>query len=149
MNATVYTGRMTNWTSVVVSILLLAPLVGLGMTGPVDSTAVVVLLLIIVGVLAEVVTGSDVRVTAGARGVSIHWGLAGWPRASYALDEIVEASVADVTWWGVSWGLWWTPWRTVSTVRPGAALRLRLHSGRVVTVTVPDPAAAVAALRAA
>ena len=66
-----------------------------------------------------------------------------------APDEIAEASIATIPWWRVSYGLWWTPWRTVCTVRSGHALRLRLRNGRTVTVTVPDPQAALGALRGA
>lgn len=149
MNANAYTGRETNWTSVVISGVLLALLVGIAATGSVDSEVVVVTLLALVGLLAEVVTASDVRVTSGTQGVSIHWGLLGWPRARYAPDDIADASVVEVPWWAVSYGLWWTPWRTVCTVRRGAALRLRLRSGRTVTVTVPDPQRALSALRSA
>ncbi len=94
-------------------------------------------------------TASDVRVTCGTQGVSVHWGLVGWPRVAYALDDIADASVVDIPWWAVSFGFWWTPWRTVCTVRSGPALRLLLRSGRTVTVTVPDPHAALAALRSA
>lgn len=149
MTATVYTGRATNWPGIVVSGLLLVALLGLTATNSVDTTVVIVGLLALIGLLAEVATASDVRATCGRQGVSIYWGFAGWPRASYRLDAIADATVADIPWWAVSYGLWWTPWRTVCTVRSGPALRLRLHSGRTVTVTVPDPHAAVAALRSA
>lgn len=146
MNASTYTGRETNWASVTLSGLLLIPLVGLASAGSVDRTVVVVGLLALVGLLAEVVTASDVRVTSGTQGVSINWGFFGWPRAKYAHDDIAAASIVEIPWWAVSYGLWWTPWRTVCTVRRGQALRLRLHSGRIVTVTVPDPQSALAAL---
>ncbi|MGF9755723.1 hypothetical protein AAII07_10985 [Microvirga sp. 0TCS3.31] len=149
MTATVYTGRATNWLGIVVSGLLLVPLLGLTATNSVDTTVVLVALLALIGLLAEVATASDVRVTCGRQGVSFYWGFAGWPRASYRLDDIAEAAIATIPWWAVSYGLWWTPGRTVCTVRSGPALRLRLHSGRTVTVTVPDPHAAMAALRSA
>lgn len=149
MTATVYTGRATNWLGVFVSGLLLVPLVGLTATNSVDTTFVLVGLLALIGLLTEVATASDVRVTCGRQGVSFYWGLAGWPRASYRLDDIADATIATIPWWAVSYGLWWTPWRTVCTVRSGPALRLRLHGGRTVTVTVPDPHAALVALRSA
>jgi len=149
MTTDVYTGRATNWPAIVITGLLLVPLVGLAATGSTDTTVALVGLLVAVGLLAEIATGSDVRATSGHQGVSIHWGVAGWPRASYRLEGIAHASVVSVPWWAVSYGLWWTPWRTVCTVRSGPALRLRLSSGRTVTVTVPDPHAAVAALRSA
>ena len=149
MNTVVYTGRATNWSSVVVSGLLLIPLIAMGLwSGSSPSAGAVVLLLALVGFLAEVITASDVRATCGAQGVGVHWGFGGWPRARYALDDIQDAWVVEIPWYSVSYGFWWTPWRTVCTVRSGPALRLRLLSGRTVTITVPDPNAAVAALRA-
>ncbi len=82
MNVSVYTGRETNWTSVIISGLLLIPLVGLAAAGSVDTTVVAVSLLALVGVLAEVMTASDVRVACGTQGLSVHWGIVGWPRVS-------------------------------------------------------------------
>ena len=150
MSSTAYTGRVTNWTSVVISGLLLLPLVGMAVaSGSVGNTGIAVVLLAVVGLLAEVVTASDVRAACGSQGVRIHWGAVGWPRVSYSLDEIGEASVIKVPWWAVSYGFWWTPTRTVCTVRRGPALRLRLRNGRKVTLTVPDAHAAAAALRSA
>jgi hypothetical protein len=150
MSTIAYTGRATNWTSVVISGLLLVPLIGLAAaSGPVFKTGVAVTIVALVGLLGEVVTASDVRATCGPHGVSIYWGIFGWPRAKYALNDIRDASVIDVPWWRVSYGFWWTPSRTVCTVRSGPALRLVLDSGRTVSVTVPDPQAALAALRSA
>lgn len=150
MNSTVYTGRATNWSSVVISGLLLLPLIGIAAsTSEVRGTVVAVTVLALVGLLAEVVTASDVRASCGSKGVIIRWGVLGWPRAKYPLSEIDEASVVEVPWWSVSYGFWWTPRRTVCTVRGGPALRLRLHSGRTVTFTVPEPHPALAALRSA
>lgn len=146
MNTIAYTGRATNWTMVVLSGLLLVPLIGLA-SSQVDGTFVIVVALALLGLLAEVVTASDVRVACGSQGVSVHWGIVGWPRMRYELAEIAEASVVQVPWWAVSFGFWWTPGRTVCTVRSGPTLRLRLHNGRTVTLTVPDPHAAAAALR--
>ncbi len=151
MNTTAYTGRETNWTSVVVSALLTLPLIGLAATstGSVHNPGFLVMALVLVGIMGEIATASDVRATCGPQGVSVHWGLFGWPRVRYALSDIADASVVRVPWWGVSFGFWWTPRRTVCTVRSGPALQLRLRSGRTVTITVPDPQAALAALQAA
>lgn len=146
MTTTAYTGRATNWTMVAVSGLLLVPLIGLA-SSDVDRTFVLVVGLALLGVLAEVATASDVRVACVSQGVSVHWGALGWPRMRYTLDEIEDVSVVQVPWWAVSFGFWWTPWRTVCTVRSGPALRLRLRNGRRVTITVPDPHAAAAAVR--
>jgi hypothetical protein len=150
MSTTVYTGRATNWTSVVISGLLLVPLIGLAITsGTVFKTGLAVTALALAGLLAEVLTASDVRASSGSHGVCIYWGIMGWPRARYSLSEVREASVVEVPWWAVSYGFWWTPSRTVCTVRSGPALRLRLDNGRTITVTVPDPQAALAAMRSA
>lgn len=149
MSTTVYSGRETNWSSVVISGLLLVPLIGIGLSsGSSPSTGALILLVAIMGFLAEVVTASDVRATCGPQGVAVHWGLVGWPRARYALGDIQDAWVVQIPWHSVSYGFWWTPKRTMCTVRRGPALRLRLHSGRTVTITVPDPHAALAALNA-
>ncbi|MEU4521687.1 hypothetical protein AB0F52_23615 [Amycolatopsis sp. NPDC024027] len=40
-------------------------------------------------------------------------------------------------------GFWWTPHSAFSTLRTGPALRLVMHTGRTVTITVPDPDALV------
>ena len=149
MNTTVYTGRQTNWFSIILSGVLLVPLVALPF--PSDSspgTVRLVLVLALVGFLAEVITASDVRATCGPRGVAVNWGFLGWPRARYALADIQDAWVVDIPWQAVSYGFWWTPSRTVCTVRSGPALRLRLLSGRTVTITVPEPREALAALHA-
>ncbi len=150
MNATVYTGRATNWTSVVITALLVLPLIGLATTdGRLGGTGVAVAVLVLLGILAEVVTASDVRASCGSQGLTVRWGVLGWPRATYPLADIEQVSVVDVPWWAVSYGFWWVPGRTACTVRRGPALRLRLRNGRTVTTTVPDPDAALAALRGA
>ncbi len=148
----VYTGRTTSWATVAstcaAAVLLVIMALSAGEPWG-DPVVVVPLLLIAIGVLANVLTSSSVRATAGPNGFTIRWGWFGWPRCSYSLDEIVLAEVIDLSWWGVSWGLWWTPWRTSCTLRTGPTVRLSLSSGRIVTVTVPEPDAAVAALYAA
>lgn len=145
----VYTGRTTSWPMVALSCggALLLALVAKDSDGSWSDIAFIApLLLVIVGALGEVLTGSSVRATAGPNGLTIHWGLIGWPRCTYRADEIEHAEVIDVPWWRVSYGLWWTPRRTNCTVRSGPTLRLSLRNGRTVTITVPDPDAAVAAL---
>jgi hypothetical protein len=148
----VYTGRTTSWPMVAATSAgaLLIVLMGKNSQGTWgDPMFVVPLILVAIGVLAEVLTGSSVRATAGPNGLTIHWGLIGWPRCTYRLDEIERAEVIELPWWRVSYGLWWTPTRTNCTVRSGPTLRLLLRNQRTVTITVPDPAAAVAALNEA
>jgi hypothetical protein len=148
----VYTGRTTSWPMVLATSIfaLLLVLMGKQSDDTWNSVVIVVpLVLVAIGVLGEVLTGSSVRATAGPNGLTVHWGLFGWPRCTYRLDEIERAEVIDLPWWRVSYGLWWTPKRTNCTVRSGPTLRLSLRNQRTVTITVPEPAAAVAALTAA
>jgi hypothetical protein len=146
----VYTGRSTCWPIVACFALVavLLPITARPGDAPWSDVALP-LLLVAVGVFVSVLTASSVRATAGPNGLTIHWGVVGWPRCTYRLDEIEHAEVIDVPWWLVSWGLWWTPKRTCCTIRSGPTVRLTLRNHRTVTVTVPDPNAAVAALRAA
>lgn len=148
----VYTGRTTRWAAVAAtcgaSVLLVLGALSSDGAG-FDSVVALALLLAAAGVLADVLTASSVRATAGPNGFTVRWGVVGWPRCSYSLDRIARADVVDLPWWRVSFGFWWTPWRTSCTVRSGPAVRLVLDTGRVVTVTVPEPEVAVAALRAA
>ena len=148
----VYTGRTTSWPMVAatsVGTLLLVLMGKQSSDAWSDLIIVIPLILVAIGVLAEILTGSSVRATAGPNGLTIHWGLIGWPRCTYRLDQIEHAEVIDLPWWRVSYGLWWTPKRTNCTVRSGPTLRLSLRNQRTVTITVPEPAAAVAALHEA
>ncbi len=146
----VYTGRTTSWPMVASTCLgaLLIALMSRQTNAPWGDLAVP-LLLVAIGVLAEILTASSVRATAGPNGFTIHWGLVGWPRCVYTLDEIEHAEVIDLPWWKVSWGFWWTPKKTWCTVRTGPTVQLTLRNHRIITVTVPEPDAAVAALQAA
>ncbi len=145
----VYTGRTTSWTMVAATCCgaLLLVLMGKESDGAWgDLMLVVPLVLVATGVLANALTASSVRATAGPNGFTIHWGLIGWPRCTYHLHEIEHAEVIDLPSWRVSYGFWWTPKRTNCTVRGGPTVRLSLRNHRIVTITVPDPASAVAAL---
>jgi len=148
----VYTGRTTSWPMVATTCVaaLFVVLMGKESNGAWgDLVFVVPLILVAIGILANILTASSVRATAGPNGFTIRWGLFGWPRCSYRLDEIDHAEVIDLPLWRVSYSLWWTPRRTNCTVRSGPTVRLSMRNGRIVTVTVPEPAAAVAALREA
>ncbi len=149
----IYTGRVTNWPMAILTTLLALLILPMGLMSNENGWGLaglaLTLLLVAVGIVLEIVTGSSVRATVGPNGVAIRWGLVGWPRLSYPLADIVHAEVIDLSWWFVSWGFWWTPRRTCCTVRSGPTLRLVLRNGRTVTVTVPDPTAAVTALNGA
>jgi len=139
---TIYTGQATNWPFVLVSAAVAVPLPILG-----NGSYTVPVVFIAVVVLVNVLTAASIRTSAGPNGVSVRFGLLGWPRRTYRLDRIDRAEVIDLPPLHVAWGFWWTPSRTCYTVRSGPTLRLALRNGRTVTVTVPDPHAAVAALR--
>jgi hypothetical protein len=146
----VYTGRATNWPMVGLSIALVVPLPALSNISAGDHSGLIIVLLIIsAGVLLEVLTGSSIRTAAGPHGVTVRFGVLGWPRCTYPLAQIAHAEVIDLPVWSVVYGFWWTPRRTCCTVRSGPTLRLRLHSGRTVTITVPDAPAAAAVIREA
>jgi hypothetical protein len=143
----IYTGRVTNWWLVVASALAVLALVVNGRAPGSDWTGLVLpLVLACIGIIGEAVTGSSVRTTAGPQGVTVHFGALGWPRCTYALSEITRAEVVVLRFWSVTGGLWWTPRRTYCTLRTGPTLKLTIRNGRTVTVSVPDPGAAVAAL---
>ena len=114
-----------------------------------DTMIVAPMILFAIAVVASVLTASSVRTTAGPNGFTIRWGLVGWPRCTYRIDEIDHAEVIDLPWWRVSYGFWWTPKRTNCTVRSGPTVRLSLRNQRVVNITVPEPTAAVASVREA
>lgn len=152
----IYTGRSTNWPLVVtLTIALMLPLVLLGTLSPgswLDPAGPAIPLLVAAAVvLVAVLTGLSVRTAAGPNGISVHCGMFGWPRRTYRLADIERAEVTDLkpSLWRVSLGYWWTPRHTYFTVRTGTALRLTLRSGRSVTITVPDPHAALAIIHEA
>jgi hypothetical protein len=152
----IYTGRVTNWPLVVVlGAVLMAPLVSLGSLSHgnwLDPAGPVIPLLAAAAVvLITVLAGLRVRTAAGPNGVSVHCGAFGWPRRTYRLEEIERVEVIDESpsLWRMTLGFWWTPRHTYFTVRTGPALRLALHSGRSVTITVPEPHTAVTIIREA
>lgn len=145
----VYTGRATNWPMVGLSVALVVSLLALSNMSLGDRGDLVILLLAIAVVLLEGLTATSIRTTAGPHGVTVRFGVLGWPRCTYRLAQIAHAEVIDLPAWSVVYGFWWTPRRTCCTLRSGPTLRLTLHSGRTVTITVPDVPAAVAVIREA
>jgi hypothetical protein len=148
---TVYTGRTTSWPMVATTCagaLLIVMMAKESNAAWSEPEFIVPFILVAIGILANVLTASSVRATAGPNGLTIRWGLFGWPRCTYRLHEIARAEVFDLPWWRVSYGFWWTPKRTNCTVRSGPTVRLSLHNHRVITITVPEPQTAVDALRA-
>lgn len=145
----IYTGRATNWPMLILSGVLVIPLLVVGSAGGGWRGSAIPLLVAVAAVLLNVLTGSSVRTTVGPNGVSIRFGVLGWPRCTYRLEQVERAEVVDLSFWNVAYGFWWTPHRTLCTVRPGPTLRLAMSTGRIVTVTVPDAHAAVAVLHEA
>ncbi|GAA3855062.1 hypothetical protein GCM10022243_20630 [Saccharothrix violaceirubra] len=152
----IYTGRVTNWPLVVVlGTALLVPLLLLGTLSRgdrLDPAGPAIPLAVAAGaLLVLVLTGLNVRTAAGPNGITVRCGVLGRPRRTYRLADVDRAEVIDLkpTLSRVSFGYWWTPRRTFYTVRTGPALRLTLHNGRSVTITVPDPLAAITAIHEA
>ena len=145
---TVYTGRTTAWSMVAATTLLAVFLLVGGATGESGDAAgfAVTISILAALIVANVLTCSSVRASAGPNGFDLRWGVIGWPRCSYALDQIERAEVIDLPWYRVTWCFWWTHWRTSCTVRSGPTVQLTLTSGRIVTVTVPQPDLAVQAI---
>ena len=148
---TIYTGQATNWPMIALNTALIALLLAAVSNTTTDDPGdlAILLLLIGTGVLLEVLTTTSIRTTAGPHGVTVRFGVLGLPRCTYPLTQITHADVIDLPARSVTYGYWWTPHRTRCTVRSGPTLRLRLHSGRTVTITVPDAPAAVAVIREA
>jgi hypothetical protein len=141
-----YTGRVTNWPMVLLSAVLAVPFVAV-QPEPLGSPHSRLVVAVVAGVVVlNVLTAASLRTTVGVSGVSFRFGVLGWPCGSYRLDDVERAQVVEVSPWQVALGFWWTPRGTSCTVRPGPALRLRLTSGRTVTLSVPDPQTAVAVL---
>lgn len=149
---TLYSGRSTNWPAMWVSLALMAPLVLLAKdNGSRTSLGVIIGITLFVGVaLVNLITASSVRAIAGTNGVTVHFGVFGWPRFRYPIGRIQRAEAIEIPSTQLAWGIYWTPWRGLMlTLRNGPALRLTLVSGRKVTISTPDPDAAVRAIDAA
>lgn len=143
----VYTGRTTSWPMVAGTCVgAILVVVNAKQANDPWGDLAAPFFLVAIGILANVLTASSVRTTVGPNGFTVHWGVVGWPRSTYRIDEIERAEVVDLAWWRVSWGFWWTPRRTSCTVRSGPTVALTLRNRRIVTVTVPDPVAAVTAV---
>jgi hypothetical protein len=94
--------------------------------------------------IAELLTALTYRVTAtvDATGVTIRFGVLGFPRRHIALDAIREATARELTTFGDGGlGIRFNPVNgtTAYKVRGGPALVLVLENGRTVLVSVADP----------
>lgn len=95
----------------------------------------------LVGAFVTAVT-YRLKATVDANGVTIRFGLLGFPWRHLALDAIREATVRDLATFGDGGlGLRFNPvtGTTAYKVRGGPAMALALESGRTVLVSVDDP----------
>jgi hypothetical protein len=150
---TVLTGRVTNWPMIWVTVALVIPL--FVMAGPSrgdwnDAGFLVPVAVIVLAIVVNVLTLSNLRTTAGPHGLTVHFGVFGWPRFRYGTERIRTVAATRVTASAWSWGIDWTPRRGLRlTLRSGPAVRLELVNGRKVTVSVRDAERVVAVLVAA
>jgi hypothetical protein len=147
---TVYSGRSTNWPMIWLSTALLIPFVALAKESKGSWTAAgfaVPLLIAVTAAVANLLTATSVRTTAGPNGVTVHFGVVGWPRFRYPMQRIQHAEAVEIPSSHWAWGMYWSPRRGLMlTLRTGPALRLTLASGRKVTVSTPQPDIAVLAI---
>jgi len=151
----VYSGRSTNWLMIALSTALLVPFLWFAADSKGSWTSLGLLLPLLVvlaaaAAAANLLTATSVRTTAGPNGITVHFGVVGWPRFRYPLSRIAVAEAITVpsAWW--SWGIYWSPRRGLMlTLCAGPALRLTLTNGRKVTISTPHPESAVAAIEQA
>ena len=150
---TIYSGRSTNWLMICLTIALVLPILPMaaGSKGSWSSVDFLIPLLVVVSFAAvNLLTATSLRTTAGPNGITVHFGVLGWPRFRYPLHRIQHVEAIEVPrsqWW---WGMYWSPRRGLMlTLRTGPALRLRLTNGRKVTISTPQPQAAVLAIDSA
>ena len=150
---TIYSGRSTNWLMIALSTALLVPFLWMAADSNESWSALGLLLPLALALGAAVVnllTATSVRTTAGPNGVAVNFGIIGWPRFRYPVERIRTAEAVTIpssTW---AWGMYWSPRRGLMlTLSTGPALRLTLTNGRRVTISTPQPAAAVAAIEQA
>jgi hypothetical protein len=150
--STTYSGRSTNWVALVLTVAAAVPLVVLGRPAGESwaSPAAVPLAVVVACVLVTVFTASSVRALAGPGGVTVHFGVFGWPRFRSPIERIAQAEAVLIPPSHWAFGMYWSPRRGLMlTLRTGPALRLVLTNGRRITVSAPDPEAAVGAIEAA
>ncbi|MGC4108288.1 MAG: hypothetical protein QM753_18360 [Thermomicrobiales bacterium] len=149
----VYTGRSTNWPMLWLSSLLAVPLLVMGAMSKgawASASFLIPVAIMLLALVFNLLTTSSLRTAVGPNGVTVRFGLLGLPRFCFRLNRIMRADVVELplqsSMW---WGIWWTPSQgLLLTLRHGPALRLTLHGGRTVTISMPEPGQARAALLA-
>ena len=118
-------------TSVLLLSLVLAPFADLWM--------VVIVSMIAIGLTAF----SRIRLTTDRSGLQVRYGFLGWPRTSVPISRIAMAQAIDIR--PADWGGWGYRGnltlmkRAAVVLRAGPGIRLDLHDGRVLAVTIDDP----------
>jgi hypothetical protein len=147
---TVYTSRATNWPFLAVAVTLALPLIATGLTAAEPDRSLIGTLAVAGVIAIGIGTGTSLRVTAGTGGVTVRSGLLGLPRWTFPIDRIAHAEPASLPPWAIVGGIWWSRRDGLRlTQRTGPSIRLRLTSGRRVTLTVNEPDVALAVLNQA
>jgi hypothetical protein len=150
---TIYSGRSTNWPMVCLSVALVLPLLVLaqGSHGSWSSVGFLIPLLVVVAPGAiNLLTATSLRATAGPNGITAHCGVLGWPRFRYPMHRIQHVEAIEVPRSQWVWGMYWSPRRGLMlTLRSGPALKITLTNGRKVTISTPQPQAAILAIDSA
>ncbi|MFI6169082.1 hypothetical protein ACIBCN_20050 [Nocardia sp. NPDC051052] len=144
--ATVYTCRVTNWGMLWLNIFVLFSCT-LGFVIGTDPWRFLTLAAVIVA-LVKVIAQASLRVSAGPGGLTVNFAVFGFPRVAIGRADIARAEIIDlpVKFWS-RWGVFHQRkrgWFLTPTLGP--ALRLTLTSGRTVTVSMPEPRAALWAM---
>lgn len=147
----IYSGHTANWPILILSVVLSVPLVVIALANGVSVWGNLLVALLIALLLAtSVLTSSSLRSTIGPTGASVRFGVFGFPRFHWSLEEIERAEAVEISPWDQMFGIWWSPMSGLRlSLRSGTAIRLTLTSGRHVTFNVEDADAAIAALDAA
>ncbi|WP_433664146.1 hypothetical protein ACQPW1_19665 [Nocardia sp. CA-128927] len=145
--AMVYTCRATNWPVLWIDIFGVVLATYLGLVSYSVVLRFLFTALMIIALVKAIVEASQ-RVSAGPDGLTVNLGAFGFPRVTVARANIARAEIVDLPVTLRSrWGTYWTRKREwFLTPNMGPALRLTLASGRMVTVSMPEPAAALAAM---
>jgi hypothetical protein len=147
---TLNSGRSTNWPMIWLSTALLVPLVAMakGSNGWWTAAGVALPLLVaIAAAMVNLLTATSVRTTAGPNGVTVHFGVFGWPRFRYSIQRIQHVEAVEIPSSQWAWGMYWSPRRGLMlTIRTGPALRVMLTNGRKVTISTSQPEVAVQAI---
>ena len=114
-------------------------LVALGLTRLTDPWIGMVLLIPAIAIT----TFSRIRVTADHSGLTVRYGFLGWPRTSVPIRHIATARAIDIRpteWDGCGYrGNLTLIKRAAVVLRAGPGIRVDLHDGKVIAVTIDDP----------